>query len=208
MEIDKIDFENFEKKVHQRLITAIVRMRQVPVNYFGFYFWKEVDVQLARQQVKNLDMHFEDEVSFFEYFNRFTNERMEKGKPLFEFGLIEDYTEDSSMIIFICDHAFWDGISCSSLLSALNDDQFSIPHKKVMPKFSILQKLILAVKSLFTFIEIENKTKTFETDEKTKELLKNVRNVNKTRYYTSEIEIPFEVLKKCRLTKRRKPRIL
>ena len=66
-----------------------------------------------------------------------------------------------------------------------------------MPKFSIFQKLILAVKSLFTFIKIENKTKTFETDEKTKELLKNVRNVNKTRYYTSEIEIPFEILKKC-----------
>ena len=31
---------------------------------------------------------------------KLANEDMEKGKPLFEFRLIEDYTEDTSMIIF------------------------------------------------------------------------------------------------------------
>ena len=100
MEIDKIDFESFEKKVYQRCITAILRMRQVPVNYFGLYLWKEVDVEIARQQVKKDDKQFIDEASFFEYMSKLVNEDMEKGKPLFEFRLIEDYTEDTSIIIF------------------------------------------------------------------------------------------------------------
>ena len=198
MEIDKIDFENFEKKVHQRLITAIVRMRQVPVSYFGFYFWKEVDVQLARQQVKNLDMHFEDEASFFEYFNRFTNERMEKGKPLFEFGLIEDYTEDTSMIIFRCEHSFGDGVSCASMLSALNDDQFSIPSKKVLPSYGFWQKLIFAFTTFSTLGEADKKYKEVKTDECTKKIFKkNNKQTSDTRHTFTNTEIPFEAIHKC-----------
>ena len=104
-------------------------MRQIPVNYLGFYLWKEVDIEIARQQVKKEDKHFEDEDSFFEYFCKLTNEYMEKGKPLFEFRLVENYTQDTSMIIFRCEHSFGDGVSLASLLSTLNDDQFSISNK-------------------------------------------------------------------------------
>ena len=104
-------------------------MRQIPVNYLGFYLWKEVDIDIARQQVKKEDTHFEDEASFFEFFGQFSNGNMDKSKPLFEFRLIEDYTQDTSMIIFRCEHSFGDGVSCASLLSTLNDDQFLIPSK-------------------------------------------------------------------------------
>ena len=106
MEIDKIDFESFEKKVYQRTISAIKRMRQVPINFFGFYLWKEVDIELAREQIKKDDQQFDSEASFLEYFQHIANQKMHRTRPLFEFRLIENYTEDTSMIIFICDHAF------------------------------------------------------------------------------------------------------
>ena len=197
MQIDKIDFESFERTVYQRTISAILRMRQVPVRYFGLYLWKEVDIDIARQQVKKEDKHFDDHASFLEYFQQISNQKMDMTKPLFEFRLIEDYTEDTSMIIFICDHTFCDGVSCASLLSTLNDDQFSIPNKKAQHKFSIVEKLILAAKTFFTFSEIEKKAKTYKTDKNTKGLLKQVRNDNiRTGYYESDIEIPFEVVRK------------
>ena len=87
-------------------------------------------------------------------------------------------------------------MSCSSLLSALNDDQFSIPHKKVIPQFSIFERLVLAVKTFFTFTEIDKKSRTFKTDENTKKLFEKVRSEKLTGHYTSDIEIPFEVIRK------------
>ena len=197
MQIDKIDFDTFEQKVYQRAISAILRMRQVPINFFGFYLWKEVDIQLAREQVKRDNMHFKDEASFLEYFQSIANNKVETTRPLFEFRLIEDYTQDTSMIIFICDHAFCDGVSCSSLLSTLNDDQFSIPHKKVIPKYGLLKQLTLAATTLFTSDAINKKTETFKTDQNTTNIVKQVRsNEIKTGYYTSDIEIPYEAVQK------------
>ena len=197
MEIDKIDFETFEQKVYQRTISSILKMRQIPINFLGFYLWKEVDVKLAREQVKKDDRYFKDEASFLEYFQQIANQRMERTKPLFEFRLVENYTEDTSMIIFRCDHAFCDGISCSGLLSTLNDDQFSIPHKKVIPKFNFFKRLTLAVNTFFGSDDINKQKQAFKTDENTKRVLKKVRNDQiKTGYFVSDIEIPYEAVRK------------
>ena len=198
LEIDKIDFEIFEKKVYQRLISAILRMRQIPVSYFGFYFWKEIDIELARQQVKKENRHFEDEASFFEYLGILTNQGMEKGKPLFEFRLIEDYTKDTSMIIYRAQHSFGDGASCASLFSALNDDQFCIPNKKKFPSYSLWQKLVLLATTIFTYSTVSKKMKGIKTDESTKKIFrKNNKQVRETRYAYTNSEIPFIDIRKC-----------
>ena len=198
LEIDKIDFESFEKKVYQRLISAILRMRQIPVSYFGFYFWKEINIELARQQVKKENMHFEDEDSFFEYLGKLTNQLMKKGEPLFEFRLIEDYTEDTSMIIYRVQHAFGDGVSFASLLSTLNDDQFSIKSKKTLPSFGLWKRLVLAISSIFTLREVNKHIQDINTDENTKDIFrKNNKQITETRYAYTKTEISFEAIKKC-----------
>ena len=51
-EIEKVGFEEMKKKMRQTVIHHIKRYRQVPVNYLGFYFWKEVDKDLAKEQIK------------------------------------------------------------------------------------------------------------------------------------------------------------
>ena len=196
LEIEKIDFESFEKKVYERLISEILRMRQVPVNYFGFYFWKEIDPELARQQVIKVNKKFEDEASFFKYLGELTNQYMEKGKPLCEFRLIEDYTEDTSMIIFRAQHSFGDAVGCASMFSALNDDQFSIPNKKSFPSYGVWQKLILLVSTIFRFGKVSKKMKQIKTDENTKKIFKkSTAKISQTRYAYSNTEIPFEAIK-------------
>ena len=76
-------------------------MRQIPINFFGFYLWKEVDIKLAREQVIKERKQFDTEESFFQYFQQIANQKMEITRPLFQFRLIENYINDSSMIIFI-----------------------------------------------------------------------------------------------------------
>ena len=69
---------------------------------------------------------------------------LDRDKPLFEFRVIENYTEETSMIFYRSHHMFCDGVGVSSLLSTINDDQFSAKHKKKVFKPGFFQKLRLS----------------------------------------------------------------
>ena len=160
--------------------------------------WKEVDVEVAKQQIIKDQMKFDSQDKFFEYFEQICNQELDRTKPLFQFRLIEDYTEDTSMVMFLCPHAFCDGIAVSSIFSAINDDQFSCPHKKKMFYPSLIQKIILFFKTPFTNVSLEGKVDLIKTDDNTKQIFKLKRQVpTMTKYYDSEIEFPFSTIRKC-----------
>ena len=170
----------------------------MPVTIFGFSFWKELSLNIAKRQIIKDSSKFDSENDFLQYFEHICNQKLDITKPMFEFRLIEDYTKDTSMIIFLCPHAFCDGISISSIFSAINDDQFSCPHKKKMFYPSLIQKVILFFKTPFTYMSIEEKSNSFKTDENTKELFKIKKQIPmKTKYYVSDIDFPFQTIRKC-----------
>lgn len=144
-EIDKITFEEFQKKVFQRGVTAIPHMRQIPVRLLAIHFWKDVDVTLGKNQVIKETMKFQSKDEVLKYFNDVCCSDLDYNKPLFEFRVIEDYTEDSSMILYRSHHMFGDGIAISSLFSTLNDDQFSTQASKKVFNPSFWQSVKLSL---------------------------------------------------------------
>ena len=51
-ELEKVELKQVKEKMYQTVISHIKRYRQVPVNFLGFYFWKEVSKDLAKEQIK------------------------------------------------------------------------------------------------------------------------------------------------------------
>lgn len=190
---EKISFEEFKEIVIQRLINPVQRMKQVPVYYWSTHLWKDVDIELSKAKIVKESWAFENTQNFLEYFNDLCWTELDMSKPLFEFRVIENYTHDSSMIVFRCHHLFGDGISISSLFSALNDDQFStLPSKQLYrPDFWKAVKLWMTWPlSLFENIRL---SKPWQTDPDTKKFFKKVRTkkTTKTRYFISDDDIWF-----------------
>ena len=67
---------------------------------------------------------------------------MDYSKPLWEFHLVEDFSDDLSAVIVRMHHAFTDGVGFVSMMSCMNDDKFKLKIDKKFPEPSLFQKFI------------------------------------------------------------------
>ena len=77
---------------------------------------------------------------------------MDYSKPLWDFHFLENYTNDSSLIIFRAHHSFSDAIGFATILSCMNDNQFVHRIDKKAPSVNLIQKAILALITPFYII--------------------------------------------------------
>jgi hypothetical protein len=170
LEIDKITTKELSDRVYQRAISAILRLRQIPVNYMGVYFWKTVDFEVAKAQVVKDEVKFKTPEQYFEYFGELWQQELDKGKPLFEFRVIEDYTETSSLILYRNSHMAFDGMGVSSLFSTITDKQFQTHSKKKTFKPSFIERLKLYFNIISAFLETDKAYNELKTDGQSKML--------------------------------------
>lgn len=68
MEIKKIDFFQLASvNLYKKGIMNIRKLRQIPVNIFGFFLWKDIDSDQAIKQVFKIDDSFESENDVIAY---------------------------------------------------------------------------------------------------------------------------------------------
>ena len=141
MEIKKIDFFQLASvNLYKKGIMNIRKLRQIPVNIFGFFLWKDIDSDQAIKQVSKIDDSFESENDVIAYWNKWAHEKIPYTRPQWEIKLIENYSEETSLLFIKCHHSLTDGMGILTLFAFLNDDSFcpkSIPDIK-MP--TLLQK--------------------------------------------------------------------
>ena len=144
-ETDKITHKEFSDLFLERVIKSIQKFRTVQVKSFGTYLWKQVSTEMAMAQIMKIGTDISTEEEVLEYFEKLSNQQLDKSRPLWEFRIIEDYTENTSMIVYRMHHGFIDGVGFVSLMSALNDKQFTTTMDKKFGPKSMLQKITGAV---------------------------------------------------------------
>ena len=122
-EIEKVGFEEMKKKMRQTVIHHIKRYRQVPVNYLGFYFWKEVDKDLAKEQIKRWEKEIHTKEEALEYTQKQLAIKMPCDKPQWEFIYVEDFNEKESLCFFKFHHSFSDGGGIINSMLFMNNDK-------------------------------------------------------------------------------------
>lgn len=74
------------------------RLRSIWIKRLGLWFFKEIDAELARNQVKRIDAEIHSQKDINEYLAKLTTKDFDKSKPLWEIHVIEDYDENTSLI--------------------------------------------------------------------------------------------------------------
>lgn len=196
--IDKITHGEDLSKVTQRCISAIPNMRRVPVHALGIYLWKDVDVETAKTRIIKDDKELNSEKDVIEYSEKLINEELSRDAPMFEFRVVEDYTEDSSVIFYRSHHTFCDGVGISSLFSILNDDQFSAKYSKKIFKPSLFEQIWLFVTTPLGFKKFLEIVGSFASDKNAALLVKPTsKNFQGTKMFKSDVEVDFEIVRKC-----------
>lgn len=105
--------------------------------------WKDIDIELAKKQIIHDHTVLKNDQDCINYTQKIVNEHMDRNKPLWEFHLIENYSDKTSMVVIKMHHAFTDGIGYASLMSFINDSQFATTGSKPFPKPTLIQKIVL-----------------------------------------------------------------
>lgn len=148
-EIDIQPFEKFRDTFYLRLSSRIPKFFEVPVNAFGTYFYKQVDKKRAYDNIIKDETKVNSEKELIEYLKSVANIKLKKYDLLYQIRYIEDYTESTSVFMFIVDHAFTDGLGFSAILSALDDDQFTKMKVTKSKSPDYIHKLWIYITSFF-----------------------------------------------------------
>lgn len=139
-------------------------MRQTKVKKFGYYLWKDIDAEKAMNQVKFDESKFDTEQEFANYLSDLLAIKFEEGTPLWEIRQLRGFDPDTSIIVIKCHHSLTDGLGMISLVSCLDDEQFSMrsPFKNFQP--SLLQTLALPFLVICTLVRNLFDTNNINTD--------------------------------------------
>ena len=117
--------------------------------------------------------------------------------PLYRFYLIEDYSENESIFVIMCNHSIGDGMAISSFFLALGDsyDCKNLPNLKFMNPF-----VLFALYALYPFLTLYYTLKLLFFTSKDQNSIANNKPLSKNKNaFTSEISID-DIKKLAKLT--------
>jgi len=109
-EIEKITLKEFKQHLSERAIQPLKKMSTVRVSHLGFRLWKSVDKELALDQVKKCTEKPSTDPECVEHLNNLMQSNIDIHKPQWEFQVLEDYSEKSSVVFIKMHHTFTDGV--------------------------------------------------------------------------------------------------
>lgn len=127
----------------------------------------------------------------------FLNENLPLNKPLWEIHFVENFSEDTSVVLMRINHTFTDATGFISLMSCLNDDKYKLKIDKKFPQVSWAMQIFYALFGPLYCLYLGGVMKFLSTDSNTKKINELTRkNSYKNKFYISE-EIPFQDIRKC-----------
>lgn len=182
MEIDKIQYEEFKDAFVERALTRIRKLRQILVRKVGFFLWKDIDICDAMEQIMRDNTVLTCQDDIVEYVNKLNDTKLDRSKPVWEFRVIENYTEKTSLIVYRIHHTVLDGVGLGCLMSCINDKQFTSRLNKAVFKPTTAQKLSIGLNTLPTLAKVVPEMKTWCTDKPSLKLTE----INGPDHYTNK----------------------
>ena len=127
--------------------SIIRRLRQIWVKKYGFWFLKDVPIEMMKDQVKKLEKPILNQQDIHDHLAENSSKIFDMNKPLWEVQVKEDYDENTSVVFIVYHHIIGDGMSMMNLVTLMNDSHNpkdilisrSIPflHRYIIPFFYI-----------------------------------------------------------------------
>lgn len=195
--MQRTDFEGFKRCIVQRFIDRIPRASQVITKILGVYFWKNSDKEVAKKNIilENKIIKTKDELNKLQ--QMYALVQLDRSKPMYEFRFIKEFRKDESAVIYIINHAYWDGMGFASLMSWLSDDQFSAKNVKELYEPHFLKRFLLSFFTPFVFIKsdlLKDKVVTSPEAERIRDTYDN--RPNKLVFFESDSEVCLDTIKK------------
>jgi NRPS condensation-like uncharacterized protein len=143
--MDKIDFESFRDTVYEKGVKEVFKMRSVLVQSLGISLWKDVGHEVAKDQLKKFEGDINTEDDCMKAVEDMCNEEMDFSKPLWEFYVKEDFTENESAVLIRMHHAFSDANGFVGLMSCLNDERYKLKTDKKFTELGFFSNILLSI---------------------------------------------------------------
>ena len=118
-------------------------------------------------------------------------------KPLWEFYVLEDYTQDTSAVLARFHHSFTDGVGFVSLMSWLNDNKYWIRNTKLIPKLSLIQNILLTLAFPYFLYKMFSDSKKISTDKNAAKIREMKKDGDKYVNLFASKTFEFESIRKC-----------
>ena len=152
MEIDKIDYEEFKDVFVVRALTKFRKLRRIIINKFGVQLWKDICIADAIDQIIKDETKLGSHEEVMEYLTQINDQKTDWTKPLWEFRVVENYTEDTSLLIYKFHHSLMDAVGFASLMSCVNDNQFASKLNKKFEQPPLMVHLKAMVNAVKLFV--------------------------------------------------------
>ena len=117
MTIDKISYEEFRNEFYTKVINKVTKMRMRMVNLLGVRLWEDIGPEKAIKQVFNDQIKLSCHEEVMDYLTLICDQKLDWEKPLWEIRVVENYQDDTSLIIYKFHHCFMDGVGFASIMS-------------------------------------------------------------------------------------------
>ena len=197
MEIDKISYYEFKGVFIERALARIGKLRKVLIKRLGFYLWKDVDMSLAIDQILKDDTVLKSHDEIVDYICKINSQKLDRSRPLWQFRVVENYTNSTSLIIYKIHHSVLDGVGLASLMSAINDEQFTSRLNRAIIKPSFTEKIRYALNTPIILAKIMTGTVELCSDKNAEKLTEVNGDNHYSNKYLSTKEYDFELIKKA-----------
>ena len=127
----RLEFDQLKERLYKTLICCIPRFRKIPVNCFGFFFWKEISKHTAKDQIKKCEQDIHSKSAAVEYCQQQISIKIPLDRPQWEMNYVENYSDSQSLLILKFHHAFSDGAGIlNSMLFANKTEHISPEMRK------------------------------------------------------------------------------
>lgn len=159
LEMEEISYETLrDKGFYDIAICKIEKFRQIPVNILGFFFWKDIEKEIAKKQFQRCEADIQTHDQLLDYASKYIGTRMPLDRPQWEVKFVEKYRENRSVVMIKFQHCFTDGGGMLNALMFMNKPEH-LPHEfksargipmymKLLASLLFPLRLLISVKEL------------------------------------------------------------
>ena len=103
-----------------RGIATIRKLRQVWVDICGFWFFKDIDIEIAKHQIIKIEEDMKTDEDICKFMAKISTLEFDPEKPLWHIFVKEDYEEDTSVLFILVSHFLSDGMGIITLFTMIN----------------------------------------------------------------------------------------
>ena len=145
--IEKIEYNSFKMLITQKGIKNFVRLRQRVDKYLNEFFWKEVSIEEAQQNIQPFPSEIRKMDAILNFLEHEFPKSLSLNQPMWKIYYNEHFNDSQSMFVLKYHHSLGDGVSLLNLFSGICDN-FSLSElNSRTPQISLFQRIMLAVLS-------------------------------------------------------------